>query len=194
MARNSSIKRKTKETDIELYIELDGKGEYSVDTGIPFLTHMLETFARHSIVDLKIKAKGDIEVDYHHTIEDCGIVLGLAIKEALSDKKGIKRFANASVPLDEALTSVSLDLSGRPFLSFNVIFPRGDDGNNINPYLFEEFFRALVTASGVTMHIDLIRGNNTHHIIESIFKSFAVSFKEAIKMIREDIPSTKGSL
>ena len=192
--RESNIKRKTKETDISISINLDKADNISIDTGIPFFDHMLTSFAKHSGISLQIKAVGDIEIDFHHTIEDTGIVLGKVIKEALSDKKGITRFADASIPLDEALTRVVLDVSGRPFLHFNVIFNRTDDGSNINPYLFEEFFRGLVNSAEITMHIDTIRGNNSHHIIESIFKSFAKAFKEAITVTSTQVPSTKGIL
>lgn len=192
--RTAEVKRKTKETDIQIYLNLDGKGIAEINTPIPFFNHMLESFTRHSLIDLKVIAKGDVEVDYHHTIEDVGIVLGVAIKEALGEKIGIKRFADATVPMDDALTRVALDLSGRSFLIFNVSFSQPDDGCNINPYLFEEFFRGFTSSSAITMHIDLIRGNNTHHIIESIFKSFATAFKNAISIVRSDLPSTKGKL
>lgn len=192
--RQTEIKRKTNETDIYLKINLDGKGNSSISTGIPFFDHMLISFTKHSGVDLDLKVKGDIDVDFHHTIEDTGIVLGEAIKKTLGDKKGITRFSDAVVPLDEALSRVTLDISGRAFLYFGVEFNRTDDGNNLNPYLFEEFFRGLVNSSSITMHIDKIRGNNTHHIIESIFKAFAKAFNKAIKIESDEIPSTKGSL
>jgi len=192
--RKASIERKTKETDIKMTVNLDGSGKYKIDTQIPFFNHMLESFSKHSSVDLDLIVRGDIDVDYHHTIEDTGIVLGSAIKKALGDKKGIQRFSDASVPLDEALTKTAIDISGRAFLSFNVDFTRCDDGSNVNPYLFEEFFRGLVTSSEITLHIDLVRGNNSHHIIESVFKSFARAFKNAVKVSGSDIPSTKGSL
>lgn len=192
--RKASIERKTKETDIKIAINLDGSGKYKIDTQIPFFNHMLESFSKHSSVDLDITVRGDIEVDYHHTIEDTGIVLGSVIKKALGDKNGIQRFCDVSVPLDEALTKAAIDISGRAYLSFNVDFTRCDDGSNVNPYLFEEFFRGLVSSSDVTLHIDLVRGNNSHHIIESVFKSFAQAFKNAIKVTGSDIPSTKGVL
>jgi imidazoleglycerol-phosphate dehydratase len=192
--RMSEIKRKTNETDISLKLNLDGSGKYDIESGIPFLNHMLENFTKHSGFDLELKAKGDIEVDFHHTIEDTGIVLGEAIKKALGDKKGIVRFADSTIPLDEALNRVTIDLSGRPFLNFNVNFERSDDGNNINPYLFEEFFKGLVSSSQMTLHIDMIRGNNSHHIIESIFKAFAKSLKKAVEIDSDEIPSTKGKI
>jgi imidazoleglycerol-phosphate dehydratase len=190
--RKKELKRKTKETDIRIILNIDGTGKSAINTGIPFFNHMLESFSKHSQVDLEIKAVGDIEVDFHHTIEDTGILLGEVFKQALGNKKGIKRFGEAVVPLDEALTRVSIDISGRPFLSFNVKFDQKDDGNNINPYLFEEFFRAFVNNAGITIHIDMVRGKNTHHIIESIFKAFALSIKDAVKIETNEIPSTKG--
>lgn len=190
--RKAKIDRKTKETEISISLNLDGNGIITIDTGIPFFDHMLTSFAKHSLIDLDIKAKGDIEIDFHHTIEDTGIVLGQAIKSALGNKKGITRFADATTPLDEALSRVVIDISGRAFLHFNVIFNRTDDGSNINPYLFEEFFRGLVNAAELNLHIDTIRGNNSHHIIESIFKSFARAFNQAIQISRIDLPSTKG--
>jgi imidazoleglycerol-phosphate dehydratase len=192
--RMSEIKRKTNETDITLKLNLDGSGKYDIESGIPFLNHMLENFTKHSGFDLELKAIGDIEVDFHHTIEDTGIVLGEAIKKALGDKKGIVRFADSTIPLDEALNRVTIDLSGRPFLNFNVNFERSDDGNNINPYLFEEFFKGLVNSSQMTLHIDMIRGNNSHHIIESIFKAFAKSLMKAVEIDSDEIPSTKGKI
>lgn len=190
--RKSEYKRTTKETDINLLVNIDGAGKSNISTGIPFLDHMLNSFSKHSCIDIDLKVKGDIEVDFHHTIEDTGISLGYAIKEALGDKKGIVRFADATLPLDEALSRVSMDISGRAYLQFNVNFPQSDDGNNVNPYLFEEFFRGFVNSSQITLHIDSIRGNNSHHILESIFKSFAKAMKHAVKIEGSDIPSTKG--
>lgn len=190
--RSSEIKRKTKETDISIILKLDGSGKYNVNTGIPFFDHMIGSFSKHSGIDIDLKVTGDLEVDFHHTIEDTGIVIGSALKEALGDKKGITRFADAMVPLDESLSRVVIDISGRSFLNFNVDFKRTDDGSNVNPYLFEEFFRGLVNSAGITLHIDLLRGDNSHHIIESIFKSFAKAFKKAIKISGDDLPSTKG--
>ncbi|HNZ27996.1 MAG TPA: imidazoleglycerol-phosphate dehydratase HisB [Spirochaetota bacterium] len=192
--RSSEIYRETKETSIKINIELDGKGEAQIKTGIPFFDHMLTSLAKHSSIDIKLSVTGDIEVDYHHTIEDTGIVLGAAINSALGDKKGIERFSDALVPLDEALSRTVLDISGRPFLHFGAEFRRGDDGSGVNPYLFEEFFRGLVNSGMFTLHIDLIRGDNSHHIVESIFKSFAKALKKAIKITGEDIPSSKGKL
>ena len=190
--RKANESRKTKETDISISVNLDGTGKSSVSTGIPFFDHMLTSFSKHSNIDLELKMVGDIEIDFHHTIEDTGIVLGKTIKSALGDKKGIKRFADATIPLDESLSRTVIDISGRPFLSFNVNFTRTDDGSNVNPYLFEEFFRAFVNSAEMTIHIDSIRGNNSHHIVESIFKSFAKAVKEAITIAGDELPSTKG--
>lgn len=196
--RKSEIKRKTNETDIAIYLNLDAEAEpelkNSIDTGIPFFDHMLNSFAKHSGIGLKLKTKGDTNVDFHHTIEDTGIVLGKAINEALQEKKGISRFGDASVCMDEALSRVVIDISGRAYLSFKVDFSRCDDGSNVNPYLFEEFFRGLANSADITIHIDLIRGNNSHHILESIFKAFALAFKNAITVTNDKLPSTKGSL
>jgi imidazoleglycerol-phosphate dehydratase len=192
--RKASEERKTKETSINISINLDGKGDAKISTGIPFFDHMLSSFAKHSGVDLELSAKGDIEVDFHHTIEDTGITLGKAIKNALGDKKGITRFAEATLPLDEALSRAVIDISGRAFLHYNVDFKQSHDGSNVNPYLFEEFFRALTNAAEITLHIDNLRGNNSHHILESVFKSFAKAFKEAVIISGEGIPSTKGVL
>jgi imidazoleglycerol-phosphate dehydratase len=190
--RQSELKRKTKETDIFISINLDGNGVYSIDTGIPFFNHMLEAFSKHSGFDLQVKVKGDIEVDFHHTIEDTGIVLGEVFNKSLTNKKGVARFGEATLPLDEALSRVVLDLSGRTFFYFGVIFNRTDDGNNINPYIFEEFFRSFADSAKINLHIDSIRGNNSHHILESIFKAFAKALSKAIEIKGDEIPSTKG--
>lgn len=192
--RKATVERKTKETDIKITLNLDGTGKNSVNTGIPFFDHMLISFSKHSSIDLDVKLLGDIQVDFHHSIEDAGIVLGMAFKKALGDKAGIIRFSDAAIPLDESLSRVVIDVSGRAFLSYNVNFERTDDGSNVNPYLFEEFFRAFVNSAEITLHIDLIRGKNSHHIIESIFKSFAKSVKKAIIIEGSEIPSTKGVL
>jgi imidazoleglycerol-phosphate dehydratase len=192
--RKEEIKRKTKETDIALTLNLDGKGVSKIKTGIPFFDHMLENFTKHSGIDLELSVKGDIEVDFHHTIEDTGIALGEGLKKALGDKRGIVRFSDATIPLDEALSRVTIDISGRAYLNFNVIFERSDDGSNVNPYLFEEFFRALANSAQITLHIDSLRGNNSHHIIESVFKAFAKALKKAVAMESDEIPSTKGMI
>jgi len=154
--RIAEIKRDTNETKIRLKLNIDGNGMANIDTGLPFFDHMLVSFAKHSKFDLDLNVKGDIDVDYHHTIEDTGIVLGKAFNNSLNDRSGIERFGYSYVPLDEALSRVVVDISGRPFLYFNVNFPRSDDGSNINPYLFEEFFRGFVNNALVTLHIDCI--------------------------------------
>jgi imidazoleglycerol-phosphate dehydratase len=192
--RKAEQTRKTKETDIKITLNLDGKGDSSINTGIPFFDHMLGSLSKHSFIDLDINAIGDIEIDFHHTIEDVGIVLGKVFKKALGEKKGVARFGEATIPLDEALSRTVIDISGRAFLSYNVDFTRTDDGSNVNPYLFEEFFRSFVNSAEVTIHIDNLRGNNSHHIIETIFKSFAKALKKAIVIDGENIPSTKGVL
>jgi imidazoleglycerol-phosphate dehydratase len=192
--RKAEVNRKTKETDIKVSLDLDGNGKSSIDSKIPFFDHMLNIFSKHSNIDLNLSAVGDIEIDFHHTIEDTGIVLGEAIKKALKDKKGISRFGDATVPLDESLARVVIDISGRTFLHYDVNIERSHDGSNVNPYLFEEFFRAFVNSANITLHVDSIRGKNSHHIIESIFKAFAKALKDAIKIVNEDLPSTKGIL
>jgi len=193
MKRESVLKRKTKETDIEIEINLDGIGNYEIETPIPFLNHMLELFSKFSNFDLKIKAKGDIEVDTHHLIEDTGICLGSAIKKALGDKKGIKRFGFSSTPMDEVLVNISLDISGRPYLVFNVPFIKGKKGS------FEiedarEFLKGFVNHLGLTLHINLVYGENLHHVLEAIFKGLAIALKEAVKIEGKNIPSTKGKI
>jgi imidazoleglycerol-phosphate dehydratase len=167
---------------------------YQIDTGIPFFDHMLSAFSKHSGIDLKLRCKGDIEIDFHHTIEDCGIVLGEVLKKALGDKKGIARYGEATLPLDEALSRVVLDLSGRAFLHYEVTFNRPDDGNGVNPWLFEEFFRAFASGAQATIHIDRIRGENSHHILESIFKALAKAVMKAVRIENDRLPSTKGVL
>ncbi len=192
--RKAELERVTKETNIKIALSLDGSGHSVITTGIPFFDHMLTAFSKHSGFDLELKAVGDIEVDYHHTIEDCGIALGTVFLEALGDKTGIERFASARVPLDEAMTEVVVDISGRPFLHFDLIFKRPDDGSGVNPYLFEEFYRAFVNSARLTMHVDYIRGDNSHHIIESSFKAFAKAIKKAATISGKSLPSTKGVL
>lgn len=194
MSRTAELSRKTKETDIKVKINLDKSDESKIDTGIPFLDHMLNAFAKHGRIGLELTCKGDLEVDCHHTMEDVGIALGECFDKAIGDKKGINRFADAYTPLDESLTRCVIDISGRPYLHYDVSFTQPDDGNNVNPYLFEEFFRGFVMNAKITMHIDLIHGKNSHHILESVFKSFAVAMREAIAVTGSDIPSTKGVL
>ena len=194
MSRTAELSRKTKETDIKVKINLDKSDESKIDTGIPFLDHMLNAFSKHGRIGLDLQCKGDLEVDCHHTMEDVGIALGECFDKAIGDKKGINRFADACTPLDESLSRCVIDISGRPYLHYDVSFTQPDDGNNVNPYLFEEFFRGFVMNAKITMHIDLIHGKNSHHILESVFKSFAVATREAIAVTGSDIPSTKGVL
>ncbi|MFN4226717.1 MAG: imidazoleglycerol-phosphate dehydratase HisB [Candidatus Ratteibacteria bacterium] len=193
MKRKGIFKRKTKETEIEIEINLDGQGDYNITTPIGFLNHMLELFSKFSSFDLKIKVKGDIEVDTHHIIEDTGICLGSVIKEALRDKKGIKRFGFSSTPMDEVLVNISLDISGRPYLVFNVPFIKGREGS------FEiedakEFLKGFVNHLGLTLHINLVYGENLHHIFEAIFKGLGLALKEAVKIEGKKLPSTKGKI
>lgn len=191
--RNAKITRKTKETDITAEFCLDGNGIAEISTGIGFFDHMLTAFAVHGNFNLKLSCKGDLDVDGHHTVEDTGIVLGNAAYEALGDKKGIERFACAYVPMDDALARCVIDISGRPYLSFNA----DGLGGNIGEYdsaLTEEFFRAFCVNARINMHIDVIRGRNAHHICEAVFKAFARAFSSASKITGSNIPSTKGSL
>ncbi len=193
--RKSELTRKTKETDIKINIAFDGEGKSSINTGIPFLNHMFELFARHGFFDLDIYAKGDIEVDYHHTIEDIGIVLGDAIKKALGTKKGINRYGFFILPMDEALAVVSLDLSGRPYLAYDVKVPV-ESVSGIDVRLFHEFFQALVVNAGITLHIKLLAGEEAHHIFEAIFKAFSKALNQAASENPKikDVLSTKGIL
>ncbi len=196
MNRTAKKTRKTKETEISVEINIDGKGNSDISTGIPFLDHMLELFSKHGFFDLKIVAKGDIEVDYHHTMEDLGLVLGDAIKEALSDKKGIKRYGNFTLPMDETLAVIALDLSGRPYLVYDVTSPT-DNIKDIDTRLFHEFFQALSVKSEMNLHIKLISGEETHHIFESIFKGFAKALDIATSSeprLNGEAMSTKGVL
>ncbi len=196
MARSASIKRDTLETQISVSIALDGAGKACFDTGVPFLEHMLDQIARHGLVDIEIVAKGDLHIDAHHTVEDIGITLGQAFSQAVGDKKGIRRYGHAYVPLDEALSRVVLDLSGRPGLVFDVDFTRGMIGG-FDVDLFHEFFQGFVNHAGVTLHVDNLRGSNAHHQAETIFKAFGRALRMAIEpdeRLGDVIPSTKGSL
>jgi imidazoleglycerol-phosphate dehydratase len=193
MSRSSQQHRETKETKIELTLDVDGTGQASASTGIPFFDHMLEQLGKHSGWDLRIEAEGDLEIDTHHTIEDVGIVLGTAFKEALGDKAGVRRFASAVVPLDEALVQVALDLSGRPFLVYEVD-PKSEWIGTFDPQLTEEFWRAFAFAAGITLHMRSLSGKNGHHIIEASFKGVARSLRDAVKIEGTGVPSTKGAL
>ncbi len=194
--RKSRIERKTKETDIKVELALEGTGRYSVDTSIPFLDHMLSLMCKHGLFDLALKAKGDIDIDDHHTVEDAGIVLGKAVKQCLGDMKGIARYGQASVPMDESLASVCLDISGRPYLVYKVDFPKKSRLKDFDPDLVEDFFHALVGNAGITLHVAVPYGRNTHHIIEAIFKAFGRALRQAVAMDPrvKGIPSTKGKL
>lgn len=194
--RESEIKRKTNETEITLSVSLDGTGRNAIDTSIGFFNHMLTLFSVHSMVDLSVKCIGDIDVDFHHSVEDVGIVLGEAVKEALGDKEGIRRYGFFLLPMDEALVQIAIDLSGRSTLSFNCPFPTEKIGS-FDTELVEEFFSAYVRSAGITLHIDLIRGCNSHHIAEAIFKCFAHAFRDAVEIDERNcgtIPSSKGVL
>jgi len=188
--------RNTKETSIDISIDLDGSGTTDITTGLPFFDHMLDQLGRHGNFDLKIHAEGDLEIDSHHTVEDVGILLGAAFAEALGNKEGVRRFATAACPLDEALVDVALDLSGRPFMHFDVEPPGekilGDPP--FDPQLVEEFWRAFVTSAAITLHLVLVRGKNTHHIIESTFKGVARALRDAVRIEGSGVPSTKGVL
>lgn len=194
--RKTQIERKTKETDIKLSINLDGKGQYSINTPTPFLDHMLSLMCKHGLFDMKLKAKGDIDIDYHHTVEDIGIVLGKAVKQALGNMEGISRFAQATVPMDEALASVSLDISGRPYLVYKVAFPKKSKIKNFDPDLIEDFLQAFVSNSGITLHVESPYGRNTHHIIEAVFKALGRALRNAVSIDPriKGIPTTKGQL
>ena len=196
MSRTSTRSRSTKETRIKLSLNLDGDGTAEVSTGLPFFDHMLDQLSRHGGLTLAVHAQGDLAVDAHHTVEDTGIVLGQAFREALGDKSGVRRFASITVPLDEAAVEVVLDLSGRPFLHYEVDFPGekilGDPP--FDPQLAEEFWRAFATAAAVTLHIVMRRGRNTHHIVEASFKGVARAIRDAVRVEGSALPSTKGTL
>jgi imidazoleglycerol-phosphate dehydratase len=196
MNRRAEITRTTKETDLRVRVDIDGRGDSQVRTGIGFFDHMLEALARHSLMDLTIEARGDLHVDGHHTVEDTGIVLGQAIAQALGDRAGIRRYADALVPLDEALVRCVVDVSGRPFLSYNIDIPKWQMLGEYDVFLTPEFFRALVLNAGLTVHLDLVRGDNPHHIVEAAFKSFARALDMATKLDPRvsGVPSTKGAL
>ena len=196
MARTASVKRDTLETQIEVTVNLDGTGKANFDTGVPFLEHMLDQIARHGMFDLDIQAKGDLHIDAHHTVEDIGITLGQAFAKAVGDKRGIRRYGHAYCPLDEALSRVVVDFSGRPGLEFHVQFTRASIGG-FDTELFYEFFQGFVNHAGVTLHIDSLRGRNAHHIAETIFKAFGRTLRFALERderMGDQMPSTKGSL
>ena len=193
--RRATIERKTAETEIRCELNLDGSGRYVVETGVPFFDHMLSIFARHGLLDLALAAKGDIEIDPHHTVEDSGIVIGEALRKALGDKRGIRRFGQGTAPLDEALARATIDFSGRGMFTLHGEFPREKSGD-FDCILADDFFRALAANAGATLHMELVSGKNPHHIVETAFKAVALALREAAaKDPRvEDVPSTKGVL
>jgi imidazoleglycerol-phosphate dehydratase len=194
--RSSTVKRDTKETQIEVSLKLDGEGKSDLQIGVPFLEHMIEQIARHGLFDISIKANGDLDIDAHHTVEDVGITLGQAFTKALADKKGIRRYAHAYVPLDEALSRVVIDCSGRPGLEYNVNYPRARVGDFDVDLIFE-FFQGFINHAMMTLHIDNLRGRNSHHIAETIFKAFGRALRIAVEQdprMEGILPSTKGAL
>jgi imidazoleglycerol-phosphate dehydratase len=194
--RHASIERSTKETRIKASIDLDGSGAYDIATGIGFLDHMLEQLARHSLIDITLKAKGDLNVDFHHTTEDCGIVLGQAVAKALGDKQGIARYASLYLPMDETLTRVAVDVSGRPYLVWRVKFTAAKLGE-MDSELFREFFQAFAQHAGLALHIETLYGDNNHHMAETCFKGLARALREAVAIDARQagrVPSTKGTL
>src|SRR5690242_825482 len=194
--RKGAVKRKTKETEVEVAVDLDGTGRADVGTGIGFLDHMLDLLARHSRIDITVKAKGDLHVDHHHTTEDVGIALGQSVKQALGDMKGITRYADVHMPMDEALTRVAIDISGRPYLVFNAEFVR-DKVGTFDTELVQEWFQAFAMNAGITLHVATLYGTNDHHIAESCFKGLARALRAAVTIdprAAGEVPSTKGSL
>ena len=195
MSRKATIERVTKETQIKLSLEIDGTGESKICTSVPFLDHMLDLFARHGLFNLQVDARGDIDIDFHHTVEDIGIVLGQALKEALGDKKGIRRYGQASVPMDETLASVAVDISGRPYLVFHVSLPKVKIGE-FDVELVREFFQAVANNLGANIHVNVMYGDNVHHMVEACFKAFARAMDQATQVDPriEGVMSTKGTL
>ena len=196
MSRKAKISRKTKETSIFVEVNIDGKGKYKIDTGIGFLNHMLEQLSKHSLIDISVKAKGDTHIDLHHTTEDTGIAIGEAISKAAGNRKGIKRYAHALIPMDETLTRVAIDVSNRPYLIWKVDL-KVEKLGEMDTELFKEWFQAFSQSAGITLHIENVYGENSHHKIESCFKGLARSLKDAFeidKRIKSSIPSTKGKL
>ena len=195
-ARKAEVKRTTKETDIELVLNLDGTGEVEIDTGIPFFDHMLAMVGKHGLIDLKVKATGDLEVDGHHTVEDIGICLGQALNEAIGDKKGIRRYGSCMMPMDEALALVALDISGRPYLVYDVELPAEIIGS-YDTLLTVEFLQAFANTAAITLHVKMLSGRNAHHMVEAVFKGLARALGEAVELDPRNagqIPSTKGRI
>ena len=194
--RTAKVARKTNETEIAVTLDLDGTGAYEVATGIGFLDHMLEQLSRHSLMDLTVSAKGDLHIDFHHTTEDTGIAIGEAVSQALGDRRGITRYAEATIPMDETLTRATIDISNRPYLIWRVNFSKSKLGD-MDTELFKEWFQAFAQAAGITLHIENLYGENNHHIIESCYKALARALRNAVTIDprkAEDVPSTKGTL
>jgi len=195
MSRSATIERTTKETGIKLTLNIDGSGQACINSSVPFLDHMLDLFSRHGLFDLQVEAKGDIDIDFHHTVEDIGIVLGEAFRKALGDKKGIRRYGNAVVPMDETLANVTVDISGRPYLVYNADLPKVKVGN-FDVELAREFFQAVANYGGMNLHVNVAYGDNVHHIIEACFKAFGRAMDMATQVDGrvEGVMSTKGTL
>jgi imidazoleglycerol-phosphate dehydratase len=194
--RRARIERTTKETSVTVEVNLDGSGDFEIRTGVGFFDHMLEQLAKHSLIDITLNAEGDLHIDQHHTVEDCGIALGQAIRQALGDKRGIRRYASCDLPMDEALTRVALDISGRPFLIWRVTFPAAKVGE-MDTELFREWFQAFAQNAGITLHVENVYGENSHHIAESCYKGLARALRDSVSLderTRDVIPSTKGLL
>lgn len=194
--RTATVERKTRETEIAVWVDLDGSGETDIDTGIGFLDHMLDSFGRHSMIDLKVRAEGDLHVDFHHTTEDTGIVIGQAVKKALGDFSGISRFGSALIPMDEALTRATLDVSNRPYLIWRVDVPKPKLGE-MDTELFKEWFQAFAQNSGICLHVENLYGTNSHHIVETCFKAVARALRQAVEpdeRLDGGVASTKGTL
>jgi len=194
--RTATVERKTKETEISVTVDLDGTGIYDVSTGIGFLDHMLEQLSRHSLMDLTVKAKGDLHIDFHHTTEDTGIAIGEAVSQALGERKGITRYASALIPMDETLSRVAMDVSNRPYLIWRVEFSKPKLGD-MDTVLFKEWFQAFAQGAGITLHVDNLYGENNHHIVESCYKGLARALRDAIEIDprkADEVPSTKGVL
>ncbi len=194
--RTGNVERRTKETQIAVSVDLDGSGDYTVNTGIGFLDHMLEQLSRHSLIDLDVAAEGDLHIDFHHTTEDTGIAIGEAMAQALGERRGIQRYGTATVPMDETCTRVTLDISNRPYLVWKVNFDKPKLGD-MDTELFKEWFQAFAQAAGITLHVENLYGENNHHIVESCFKALARALRQAVEIDprkADDVPSTKGTL
>lgn len=196
MLRKAIIERKTKETDIRMSLNLDGKGVYSIKTSIPFMDHMLSHVAKHGFFDLTVKARGDTEIDFHHTVEDLGIAFGQALKKALGTSRGIRRYGEATVPMDETLAQVAMDLSGRPYLAYGMELPKKYKLKDFDPGLIEDFFRSVVNHAGINLHVRLLYGRDVHHMLEATFKAFGRALDQATGLDArvKGVPSTKGKI